>query len=146
MRRLLLVAGVMLATISTVAPASAVSSPAASSARAWNARWDARWDRRFNRRWVRQHPPLNSAIASWYDDGGTHCCGFYAYYGVADCGYMGLCIPQGTRVEFVYGGRRIVATVDDHGPYANGASFDLNQNTAAALGFQGVGTVRYRVL
>ena len=41
------------------------------------------------------------------------------------------------------GGRTVVATVDDRGPYVGGRTFDLNQNTAAALGFAGVGTVGY---
>jgi rare lipoprotein A (peptidoglycan hydrolase) len=33
------------------------------------------------------------------------------------------------------------AVVDDRGPFVGGRDWDLNQNTAAALGFQGVGTV-----
>jgi hypothetical protein len=75
-------------------------------------------------------------VASWYDDGGSTACGFHAYYGVAN-----LSLPCGTRVEFVYGGRRVQAVVDDRGPYVGGRTWDLNQNTAAALGFGGVGTV-----
>ena len=35
----------------------------------------------------------------------------------------------------------MTATVDDRGPYVGGRTWDLNQNTAAALGFGGVGTV-----
>jgi rare lipoprotein A (peptidoglycan hydrolase) len=35
----------------------------------------------------------------------------------------------------------VTATVDDRGPYVGGRDWDLNQNTAAALGFGGVGTV-----
>jgi rare lipoprotein A (peptidoglycan hydrolase) len=38
-----------------------------------------------------------------------------------------------------------MAVVDDHGPYAGGRNIDLNQNTAAALGFGGVGSVGYHV-
>lgn len=75
-------------------------------------------------------------IASWYDDGGNTACGFHAYYGVANVG-----LPCGTRVNFVYGGRRVQAVVDDRGPYVGGRSWDLNQNTAGALGFVGVGAV-----
>lgn len=74
--------------------------------------------------------------ASWYADGGTTACGFHAYYGVAN-----VSLPCGTRVSFVYGGRKITATVDDRGPYVGGRQWDLNQNTAGALGFGGVARV-----
>lgn len=74
--------------------------------------------------------------ASWYDDGGTTACGFHAFYGVAN-----LSLPCGAKVSFSYGGRTVTATVDDRGPYVGGREWDLNQNTASALGFQGVGTV-----
>jgi rare lipoprotein A (peptidoglycan hydrolase) len=35
----------------------------------------------------------------------------------------------------------VTAVVDDRGPYVGGREWDLNQNTARALGFGGVGTV-----
>jgi hypothetical protein len=76
------------------------------------------------------------AGASWYDDGGNTACGFHAYYGVAN-----RTLPCGTRVAFRYNGRSVTATVDDRGPYVSGRDWDLNQNTAGALGFGGVGTV-----
>jgi rare lipoprotein A (peptidoglycan hydrolase) len=78
------------------------------------------------------------AVASWYDDGGSTACGFHAYLGVANKS-----LPCGAHVTFSYGGRTVTATVDDRGPYVGGREFDLNQNTAAALGFGGVGTVAY---
>jgi hypothetical protein len=77
-----------------------------------------------------------AALASWYNDGGTTGCGFHAFYGVANKS-----LPCGTRVQFLYGGRSVTAVVDDRGPYVGGREWDLNQNTAAALGFGGVGTV-----
>jgi hypothetical protein len=76
------------------------------------------------------------SVASWYNDGGTTGCGFHAYYGVAN-----RTLPCGTRVRLMNGGRTVTATVDDRGPYVGGRDWDLNQNTAAALGFGGVGTV-----
>lgn len=76
------------------------------------------------------------SMASWYYDGGTTACGFHAQYGVANVG-----LPCGTRVAFRYGGRRVIATVDDRGPYVDGREWDLNQNTAAALGFSGIALV-----
>ncbi|HTX29998.1 MAG TPA: septal ring lytic transglycosylase RlpA family protein [Solirubrobacteraceae bacterium] len=79
---------------------------------------------------------LSPSTASWYDDAGTTACGFHATYGVAN-----LSLPCGTHVTFRYGGRTVTATVDDRGPYVGGREWDLNQNTAAALGFAGVATV-----
>jgi rare lipoprotein A len=76
------------------------------------------------------------SVASWYNDGGSTACGFHATYGVAN-----LSLPCGTNVTFRYGGRTVNATVDDRGPYVGGRDWDLNQNTAGALGFSGVGTV-----
>ncbi len=79
---------------------------------------------------------LHPALASWYDDGGNTACGFHAGLGVAN-----RTLPCGTKVTFHYGGRTVNAVVDDRGPYAGGREWDLNQNTASALGFAGVGTV-----
>jgi rare lipoprotein A len=76
------------------------------------------------------------SVASWYNDAGNTACGFHATYGVAN-----RTLPCGTKVRFRYGGRSVTATVDDRGPFVGGRSWDLNQNTAAALGFGGVGTV-----
>jgi rare lipoprotein A (peptidoglycan hydrolase) len=76
------------------------------------------------------------SLASWYYDGGSTGCGFHSYYGVAN-----VSLPCGTRVSFLYGGRTVTAVVDDRGPYVGGRTWDLNQNTAAALGFGGVDTV-----
>ena len=50
-------------------------------------------------------------------------------------------LPCGTKVTFSRGGRAVTATVDDRGPYVGGRNWDLNQNVAGALGFDGVGTV-----
>jgi rare lipoprotein A len=78
------------------------------------------------------------AIASWYYDAGMATgCGFNARYGVANKS-----LPCGTKVQFRYGGRTVMATVDDRGPYVAGRTWDLGQSTRAALGFNaGVGTV-----
>ncbi len=76
------------------------------------------------------------AGASWYNDGGNTACGFHAYYGVAN-----RTLPCGTKVSLRYNGRSVTATVDDRGPFVGGREWDLNQNTASALGFGGVGAV-----
>lgn len=76
------------------------------------------------------------SMASWYQDGGSTACGFHAGLGVANKS-----LPCGTKVRFRHAGHTVTATVDDRGPYVGGRDWDLNQNTAAALGFDGVGTV-----
>jgi hypothetical protein len=76
------------------------------------------------------------SVASWYNDGGSTACGFHATYGVANRD-----LPCGTKVTFRYGGNTVTATVDDRGPFVGGRDWDLNQNTAGALGFNGVDTV-----
>jgi rare lipoprotein A len=87
-----------------------------------------------------QHAPLltvyRPAGASWYDDGGGTACGFHATMGVAN-----KTLPCGTHVTFSYNGHTVTAVVDDRGPFVAGRDWDLNQNTAAALGFGGVDTV-----
>lgn len=55
-------------------------------------------------------------------------------------------LPFGTRVQFWFNGRVVTATVADRGPYGVSREFDLGPGTAKALGFSGVGTVRYRIL
>jgi rare lipoprotein A len=81
---------------------------------------------------------FRESVASRYTDGGGTACGFHAYYGVAN-----RTLPCGTKVTFRSGsgGRTVTAVVDDRGPFVGGREWDLNQNTAGALGFGGVGTV-----
>lgn len=76
------------------------------------------------------------SIASWYDDGGATACGFHAAHGVAST-----TLPCGAHVAFLLGGHRVTAVVDDRGPFVPGRTWDLDQATAAALGFDGVGPV-----
>lgn len=52
----------------------------------------------------------------------------------------------GTKVMFVYNGRRVVAVCTDRGPYIKGRIFDLGPGTAKALHFTGVGVVRWRII
>jgi peptidoglycan lytic transglycosylase len=79
---------------------------------------------------------FTQTVASWYNDAGNTACGFHAVYGVAN-----RTLPCGTKVTFENGGRTVTATVDDRGPYVGGRDWDLNQNTASALGFGGVGAL-----
>ena len=91
------------------------------------------------RRWEAAHP-IQYAVASWYDDAGSTACGFHAYYGVAN-----KTLACGTQVTFYYGGHQVTAVVDDRGPYVWPRVWDLNQNTAGAVGFTGVDSVGYRI-
>jgi rare lipoprotein A len=95
-------------------------------------------DRANARSWrgIGQLTVYNQSVASWYDDAGGTASGFHATFGVAN-----RTLPFGTKVMFRYGARSVTAVVDDRGPFVSGRDWDLNQNTAAALGFSGVGTV-----
>ena len=55
-------------------------------------------------------------------------------------------LPFHTLIEFEYNGKHCVASVEDRGPYSKGRSFDLGPGVVRALGFNGVHTVRYRVI
>jgi len=89
----------------------------------------------------------NSAYVSWYGPG---------FYGNTMAG-GGTLTPDsmvvahrtmrfGTRIEFSYKGRTCIAVVQDRGPVSTRFTFDLGPGTAKALGFSGVGTVKYRIL
>ena len=55
-------------------------------------------------------------------------------------------IALGTKVELSYNGHTCYATVDDRGPYVGDRQIDLQPAVASALGFDGLGTVGYRVV
>lgn len=88
-----------------------------------------------------------SAVVSWYGPG---------FYGQSMASGETLTknsmivahrtLPFGTRIEFSYHGRTCIAVVMDRGPFTSGRTFDLGPGTAKALGFSGVGTVRFRIL
>jgi len=54
-------------------------------------------------------------------------------------------LPCGTTVKFVYHGKAVVTQVIDRGPYIDGRAWDLTKAVSDALGFEGVGRVRYAV-
>ncbi len=54
-------------------------------------------------------------------------------------------LPCGTEVTFVYGNRAIRVPVIDRGPYVPGRMWDLSGATAEALGFPGLGPIRWRI-
>lgn len=88
-----------------------------------------------------------SAKASWYGPGfygRTTASGAVLTTDMMNVAHKSL--PFGTRIQFEYRGRTATAVVNDRGPYIHGRVFDLGPGTAKALGFSGVGTVKYRIL
>jgi hypothetical protein len=86
--------------------------------------------------------PLHAALASWYDDSGTTASGLHFAYGYASLLFGS---AWGRRVEFDYGGRRVVGQLDDHGPYVGGRSFDLSPRLRAALGCPDLCSLQWRL-
>lgn len=88
-----------------------------------------------------------SATASWYGPGfygRTTASGAVLTKDMMNVAHRTLAF--GTRIQFEYNGRTATAVVNDRGPHVAGRIFDLGPGTAGALGFSGVGTVRYRIL
>ncbi len=88
-----------------------------------------------------------SAKASWYGPGfygRTTASGAVLTENMMNVAHRSL--PFGTKIQFEYKGRTATAVVNDRGPHIAGRVFDLGPGTAKALGFGGVGTVKYRVL
>ncbi|MBA4370529.1 MAG: hypothetical protein C0418_02995 [Coriobacteriaceae bacterium] len=52
----------------------------------------------------------------------------------------------GTLLQIEYKGRRVVAVVNDRGPYVGGRTFDLGPGVAKKLKFGGVGKIKWRVI
>jgi hypothetical protein len=83
---------------------------------------------------------LGPVVASWYYDQGDTACGYHAHYGIAN-----LSLACGTKVILRHDGHRVVATVDDRGPYVAGRTFDLDVATRDATACPDLCDVRYRV-
>ena len=54
-------------------------------------------------------------------------------------------LPCGTTVKFVYHGKAVITQVIDRGPYIQGRAWDFTKAVSDALGFEGVGRVRYAI-
>jgi rare lipoprotein A (peptidoglycan hydrolase) len=90
--------------------------------------------------------PYRSAGASWYGPGlwgNRTACGQTLRPHTLGVAHRNL--PCGTAVKFVYRGRALITQVIDRGPYAKGRAWDLTAAASEALGFAGVGMVRYAV-
>lgn len=90
--------------------------------------------------------PFRSAAASWYGPGlwgNKTACGQTLRPSTLGVAHRSL--PCGTAVKFVYEGRALLTQVIDRGPFAKGRTWDLTAAASEALGFAGVGMVRYAV-
>jgi rare lipoprotein A len=90
--------------------------------------------------------PMRSAGATWYGPGlyGNHtACGETLRPGTIGVAHRTL--PCGTTLKLAYHGHSLVTKVIDRGPYTKGNDFDLTNGARLALGFEGVGRVRYAV-
>jgi hypothetical protein len=90
--------------------------------------------------------PMRAAGATWYGPGlyGNHtACGQTL---LADTvGVAHRTLPCGTTIKLAYHGHYLVTQVIDRGPYTPGNDFDLTNGARRALGFNGVGQLRYAV-
>jgi rare lipoprotein A len=93
------------------------------------------------------YSPFRYAGASWY--GGTSMWGRKTACGQtlrpSTLGVAHKTLPCGTTVKFVYHGHALVTQVIDRGPYVKGRAWDFTQAASEALGFDGVGRVRYAI-
>ncbi|MFN8163948.1 MAG: septal ring lytic transglycosylase RlpA family protein [Solirubrobacterales bacterium] len=90
--------------------------------------------------------PLRSAGASWYGPGlwgRTTACG--QTLRPHTLGVAHKTLPCGTTVKFVYHGHALITQVIDRGPYVKGRSWDFTAAASEALGFEGVGRVRFAI-
>ncbi|HEX2363956.1 MAG TPA: septal ring lytic transglycosylase RlpA family protein [Bradyrhizobium sp.] len=55
-------------------------------------------------------------------------------------------LPFGTKLRVTHGGRSIIVTVNDRGPFVRGRVLDLSTGAARALGISGLGQVTAEVL
>lgn len=55
-------------------------------------------------------------------------------------------LPFGTFVAIEYKGRRIIAMVNDRGPFIAGREFDLSRGCAEALGFSGLAKINVEIV
>lgn len=91
--------------------------------------------------------PFRLAGASWYGGktmwGRSTACG--QILRPTTIGVANKRLRCGTPVKFIWHGRSIVAPVIDRGPYIKGRAWDLTAAAAEALGFEGVGRIRYAI-
>jgi rare lipoprotein A len=87
-----------------------------------------------------------SGIASFYgnESGSRTASGQRFDQNAMTCAHRSL--PFGTRLRVSHGGRSVVVTVNDRGPFVRGRVLDLSKGAARELGLGGVGRVTAEVV
>jgi rare lipoprotein A len=55
-------------------------------------------------------------------------------------------LPFGTKLRVTHGGRSVIVTVNDRGPFVRGRVLDLSTGAARAIGLDGIGQVTAEVV
>jgi rare lipoprotein A len=87
-----------------------------------------------------------SGVASFYgnESGSRTASGQRFNQNAMTCAHRSL--PFGTKLRVSHGGRSIVVTVNDRGPFVRGRVLDLSTAAARALGINGLGQVTAEVV
>jgi rare lipoprotein A len=87
-----------------------------------------------------------SGVASFYgnESGSKTASGQRFNQNAMTCAHRSL--PFGTRLRVTHGGRSVVVTVNDRGPFVHGRVLDLSTGAARAIGIEGVARVNAEVL
>jgi rare lipoprotein A len=87
-----------------------------------------------------------SGVASFYgnESGGKTASGQRFNENAMTCAHRSL--PFGTKLRVSHGGRSIVVTVNDRGPFVRGRVLDLSTGAARALGISGLGQITAEVV
>jgi rare lipoprotein A len=87
-----------------------------------------------------------SGIASFYgnESGSRTASGQRFNQNAMTCAHRSL--PFGTKLRVSHGGRTVVVTVNDRGPFVRGRVLDLSKGAAQVLGLGGVGRVTAEVI
>jgi rare lipoprotein A len=87
-----------------------------------------------------------SGVASFYgnESGSETASGQRFNENAMTCAHRSL--PFGTKLRVTHGGRSVVVTVNDRGPFVRGRVLDLSTAAARALGIEGLGEVTAEVV
>ena len=87
-----------------------------------------------------------SGMASYYgnESGSRTASGQRMNANAMTCAHRSL--PFGTKLRVSHGGRSIIVTVNDRGPFVRGRVIDLSRGAARALGISGLGQVTAEVV
>src|SRR6201996_788451 len=87
-----------------------------------------------------------SGMASFYgnESGSKTASGARFNQNAMTCAHRSL--PFGTKLRVTHGGRSVVVTINDRGPFIRGRVLDLSTAAARALGIEGLGQVTAEVV